>query len=87
LNYVLRELADIQVERDQIVDLMHFSGSQLGLDGAIALMAVDGFTPNLGGESKLFWRFRFQPVRCCTSATPASISAGSAIGALLFIAS
>src|ERR1017187_2212695 len=56
LDYILCELADIQVERDQIIDLMHLSGSQLGLDCSITLMAIDGFTPNLGGKREFRWR-------------------------------
>src|ERR1019366_9250780 len=36
---------------------MHFTASQLVPGGSITMMAVDGFTPNFGGEGKFLWRF------------------------------
>jgi hypothetical protein len=47
LDNVLRELPDIQVQRNQVVDFVDFAGGQLFLDAAIPLVTVNGLTPNL----------------------------------------
>ena len=50
LDYVLRELADVQVESDEVVDVAHLAGGKLGSDLIVAIAPDDDLAPGFGGQ-------------------------------------
>jgi hypothetical protein len=87
LNRILRELADIQIERNQIIDLVDLAGSQLSLDASIPLLAFNGFAPNLGGKRVFIGGLTVPAVALFYIGNSALISAGNGRSAPFFIAS
>ena len=44
------EPLDIKIQRDEVVDLLHLAGGELGLDLFVSLTASDNLPPGLGGQ-------------------------------------
>ena len=49
-DHVLRELADVEVEGDEVIDVADFAAGEFGLDFLVALAPGDDFAPGLGGQ-------------------------------------
>ncbi len=89
-HHVLRELADVEIERDEVVDGADFAGAQLALKLLAALAAGDGLAPDFRRQAEL-GRGGFVPAgaalaevglrscRCLSRCSPAAAS-----GALSF---
>ena len=50
LDRVLRELADVQVEGDEVADVAHLAGCELALDFLVAFAPGDDLSPGFGGQ-------------------------------------
>src|SRR5437867_3852082 len=53
---VLRKLTYIEVEADEVVDILDFAGSELGLDLPVTLAPGDHLAPDLGRQGILSGR-------------------------------
>lgn len=54
--YVLGKLADVEVERYQVVDVVDFAAGQFGPDFLVAFAASNNLAPDFSGQSDFRWR-------------------------------
>ena len=52
-HHVLRELADVEIERDEVIDGADFAGAKFALELLAALAAGNGLAPDFRGQADL----------------------------------
>ena len=60
LDHILRELANVEIERDEVVDVRALRQRRACSDFLVALAAGDDLAPGLGGQ-RIFGRSRLVP--------------------------